>query len=264
MLLSRISMIAPRPSLILAISATIISACTPTIPCPLPTTENALVIYVDGAGGAATTSPSVCRGLATGGYTGTFRVFDWSTGLGLLADHAADMSYKRARAADLAGEIVAFRDERPSDRLAIVAFSAGTTIAALALEALPPPYRVDTLVFIESSLASDYDLSPALRHLSGRAHVFTSDRDEYLAFGVPLAGTADRRFCGFCAAGLRGFSPPANADEATLRLYERIDMTAWRPEFAEYGHFGRHYDATAEPFVAAFIAPLLLPGPSFP
>ncbi len=225
------------------------------------------VFYADGAGGGSILTDwgrGVAQGLKQAGYPGDFRSFHWHTGLGVAADQSASVEYKRQQAEKLAGEISAYAAEHPGRPVHLVALSAGTAVAVFALEALPERYPVERVVLLGSSLSSHYDVSNALRRVRDRLYVFTSDKDAVLGGLVPLAGTADRQFCGACAAGLRGFHLSARADAATRALYTRIENIAWRPEFASSENYGGHTDAVNPAFVRTYVAPLLrADGPRF-
>ena len=50
-------------------------------------------------------------------------------------------------------------------------------MAIWVLEKLPDDVHVDTLVMLACAMSPQYDLSPALRHVSGKAYVFVSPLD---------------------------------------------------------------------------------------
>ncbi len=229
--------------------------------------QHGLVFYVDGAGGGSVLTDwgrEVRDGLTRAGYPGEYRSFHWHTGLGVAADQAASVEYKRGRAALLAKEIREYQDGHPGRPVNIVALSAGTAVAVFALEDLPEAHPVDSVVLLGSSLSSHYDVSKAIRRVRRRLYVYTSDKDAVLGTLIPVAGTADREFCGACAAGLRGFHLPPRADSTTRGLYSKIDNIAWKPEFAASGNLGGHTDAVNPQFVRDFVAPLLVAeGPRF-
>ena len=70
--------------------------------------------------------------------------------------------------------------------------SAGTAIATFALERLPEDVKVDSVVFLSSSLASRYPMTRALRRVKHGLYVFYSPDDAILKTFVPYTGTADR------------------------------------------------------------------------
>lgn len=225
------------------------------------------VYFVDGAGGGGVLTnkgAGVRVGLKAAGYPGDFKVFVWNTGLGVFVDQLASVKYKRQKAAQLAKQIVAYVASHPQRPVNVIAQSAGTAIAAFTLEALPEDHPVENVVLLASALSSHYDLTKALRRVRNRLYVLTSGKDAVLSVGVALTGTADRQFCGACAAGLHGFHLPPAASEDTGRLYAKVENITWRSEFAKAGHFGGHTDAVNSRFVRQYVAPLLWPdGPRF-
>lgn len=224
------------------------------------------VFYFDGAGGGAIGgwSGGVKNGLRMAGYEGDFVVAPWHTGLGVGPDQTSSVEYKRGKAREMADRIEAYMREHPNRPVHVIGLSAGTAVAVFALEALPENRRVDDVVLLGSSLSSHYNLSNALRCVRGDVYVYTSERDGVLGFLVPAAGTADRQFCGACAAGLHGFHLPADADGETRVLYEKVENIMWRSDFAAAGNYGGHTDAVNSRFVRDFVAPhLMVNGPRF-
>jgi hypothetical protein len=226
-----------------------------------------VVYYLDGAGGGgilANWGRGVRQGFRTAGYQGEFINFSWQTGLGAAADQDASVGYKRLKAAKLAGAVARYTGGDAGTEVSLIALSAGAAVAVYTLEALPPGCEVHDLVLLGASVSAQYDLTRALRHVRHQAYVFTSDRDEILRAFVPVLGTADREFCGLCAAGLYGFRLPPRAGEETRRLYSKIRHIAWRPEFELDGNQGGHLGYVDSTFVRNRIAPLVLhEGPQF-
>lgn len=225
------------------------------------------VFYLDAAGGGSLLldwSAGVREGLRLAGYEGGFSNFRWQTGLGMAADHAAGNAYKRGKAARLAEMIrdsMAEYSERP---VRLIGLSAGTALAIYTLESLREDHPVDQVVLLGSSLSSHFDLTAALKRVRNRITVFTSERDAVLTFLIPIAGTADREFCGACAAGLGGFHVPPGASADTREAYARVENVTWRPEFERAGNYGGHTDSANPRFVQDYVAPILLgDGPPF-
>ncbi|MBE7505414.1 MAG: hypothetical protein HS101_03920 [Planctomycetia bacterium] len=229
--------------------------------------QNGYVFYLDGAGGGGVLTNwgnGVREGLKLANYGGDFANFPWQTGLGVGADQSASVEYKREKAAELAQRIREYMDSHPDKPVNLVGLSAGTAVAAFALEALPENHPVENVVLLGSSLSSHYDMTKALARVRGRLYVFTSEKDAVLGVAVSIAGTADRQFCGACSAGLKGFHVPSDARDDTRRLYSKITNIDWRPEFAKDGNYGGHTDAVNANFVRDYIAPLLTDsGPRF-
>lgn len=226
-----------------------------------PVAPHGQVYYLDGAGGGGALlswGRGVRAGLRRSGFDGSFTPFRWQTGLGPAMDQGSSVSYKRRKARALAEQIVAYRDAHPGQPVTLIGLSAGTAVAVFALEALPAGVAVERVILLGSSLSSHYDLSAALPHVRNTMYVFTSKKDAVLKVLVPVAGTADRKYCGLCSVGLEGFHLPAGADAAVRRLYAKVKNVAWRPEFEETGNRGGHTGAVHPRFVRSHLAPLLL------
>lgn len=227
------------------------------------------VFYLDGAGGGHALSPwasGVRQGLTKGGFQGDVYTFPWNTGLGFAVDETAGVDYKRGKARELAGLIRRYQDEYPGRPVTLIGLSAGTAIAVFALEELPRSRQVDNVILLGSALSRSYDLAEALRRVKNRFVVYTSPRDEVLIVFVGITGTADREFCGPCAAGLRGFDPAGAPDDPeTTALYRKVENVEWRPEFARSGNIGNHAGWVLPRFVEEHVAPILRsstpPGP---
>jgi len=219
------------------------------------------VYYLDGAGGGGAVSNwgrGVKTGLKQAGYTGAFVEPRWETGMGVLADQVASEKYKRDKAEEVAESIRKAKKSNPNEPVTLMGLSAGTAVAVFVLEALPEDCTVDNVVLLGASIASDYDLTKALKRVSGRMYVFTSERDAVLNFAVPLAGTADRESGSVASAGLDGFVVPAGASASTRRLYSKVTNIAWRASFEQGGDYGGHTDTTHPKFVRDHIAPIVM------
>jgi len=213
-----------------------------------------------GAGAVIKWGPSARRGLTKAGYQGLFGPFRWQTGLGVAADHASSVAYKRAMAGKLAERIAQHREEFPNDPVYIGGLSAGCAVVIYALEELPDGVSVDQVFLLSSSVSADYDLTAALRHVRGRLFATTSPHDAVLRDLVTVVGTADREASGSAISGMKGFVPPAGAGDNVRALYRaKVVNIPWRPEFANYGNRGGHTDVVAEDFVAKYLAPLVVP-----
>jgi len=216
------------------------------------------VFYCDGAGGGGVTNwgGGVKQGLTQAGFQGTFHMYPWETGLGVLVDQDVAESYKIKKGHALAKEIEQYMKQYPGAPVSLMGLSAGTDVALHALEVLPNNKQVDTVVLLSSSMSYTYDLSNALRHVRGDMYVTTSPNDSVLSVLAKAAGTSDRKFVD--SAGMHGFRMPASASAETRRLYSKVVHLAWRPEFESYGDFGHHTDTAKASFVEHIIAPLVI------
>jgi hypothetical protein len=227
---------------------------------PTPTELDDVVFYCDGAGGGGPLTDwgtGVQKGLAEDGYEGEFRNFRWQTGLGALADQNTSVSFKRGKARELAGLMQQHWRKFPGGSVHLIGLSAGSAIAIFSLEELPKGLQADNVILLGSSLSADYDLTPALRHVRGEVHVFTSERDAVLGLLVPLTGSADRRFVGTRLAGRYGFQMPPNASDDVQQLYSKVVNVQWDSARRAEGDRGGHTAATNPAFVRAYIAPII-------
>jgi hypothetical protein len=223
--------------------------------------ERGKLFFIGGAGpiGTVVGRQDVPVGLRLGRYDGAIEVFPWQAPVGGTLRDQTDRRRNQGQAYRLAQRIIEYQDAHPGRPVNIIALSAGTGIAAWAIEALPDNHRVQTVVFLASSLSRDYDLTGVLKHLDGRLYSFASARDPVLRYVVPVAGSVDRQFGFGQAAGLYGFTPPQGADVHIRRLYrQRLRNRAYRSSYARYGYRGQHTDATELRFVQHVVAPLLV------
>ena len=122
---------------------------------------------------------------------------------------------------------------------------------------LPEKYQVDEVVFLASSLSSEYDMTRALKRIGGGLHVFYSPHDRVLRDVVKYSGTVDRATLGDGVAGLAGFRRPEDAGPGARAEYAKIRNIGWRPDFALVGYEGRHMDATSRGFIREYVADII-------
>jgi pimeloyl-ACP methyl ester carboxylesterase len=231
----------------------------------LPVTPQRLaqgyVCYLDGAGGGGALrnwSGGIKDGLVAAGYRGAAEMYDWETGLGALVDQDADVAYKRRQADLVTARLDKIVQPYPAAPVSLIGLSAGTAVAVFTLEALPADRSVDNVVLLGASIAANYDLTNALRHVRHKLYIITSEKDVVLSFLVPMTGTADRQ-ADVTAAGLAGFTLPPDTGEETQRLYrQKIVTIRWTTAFERDHNFGRHLDNVNKEFVRDHVAPLLL------
>jgi pimeloyl-ACP methyl ester carboxylesterase len=219
-----------------------------------------IVFYCDGAGGGGVTNwgHNVESGLKMAGYKGTFDMFPWETGMGVIVDQDSSVTYKRGKARELAQQMTKYMNQHPDDPVYLMGLSAGTAVAVFTLEALPVSKKVDAVVLLSGSLSSGYDLTSALQRVNGDVYVTTSQKDAILTGVVPGTGSADRKFVGDDVIGVHGCHMPPGASSATRRLYSKVHLMAWDPSWERDGEYGGHTDSTKPRFVADHIAPLLI------
>lgn len=210
--------------------------------------------YLDGAGNWGFGASSVPAGLKSAGYRGDVEIYIWTMSLNPLLDQLNIFGAK-LRAAALSRRIKAYRKRYPQNDLNMIALSAGTGVAVWAVEGLDENIRIHNLVLLGSSLSHDYDVTRALKNMTGNIYVYHSPHDLVLS-GVPIIGTIDGKH-GVASAGMVGLDTPAG-------MPGRVVNTCWSPRYIPYGWTGAHTDCTTQAFVARVIARHVLPARSEP
>lgn len=221
--------------------------------------------FVGGAGpvGNVIGTFDVPEGLRRGGYRGAIETFGWQSVMGGTLRDQTDRERNLHQARRLARRIQAYMDAYPGRPVNLIGLSAGTGVVTWALESLPDEYNVQTVVLLASSLSRGYDLSNALRHVTGYVYVFTSTEDAVLRYMLPVAGSVDREFGMSEAAGLYGFILPRGGDEEIYRLYRaHVRHRPHKRKYALYGYEGGHTDCTSPRFIQHVITPLLTTSPT--
>jgi pimeloyl-ACP methyl ester carboxylesterase len=221
-------------------------------PATKPADVTPLVVYLPGISGLLWPGRQLGTMLRSGGFDSHYRVFDWTDGdPGLEALDAYSRNQDQAQ--DLANHLAGQRIGDPQRPIFLIAHSGGTGVAVWALEKLPKNVQVRGVILLASALSPDYDLSEALRHVSGKLIVFYSDRDQWiLGAGTKVFGTIDRvRTEG---AGLKGFHVPAGAD---ADQYHKLIQVPYDRAWEALGNWGDHMGPLAGGFVRVVLAPLL-------
>jgi pimeloyl-ACP methyl ester carboxylesterase len=230
-----------------------------TQPEPIPQSvyeKGPLLIHLPGIEGYLNCDRHLILGLQDGGLPGHLAVYDWTEyDPGLDSLHAYRRNHLEAqRVADM---IVDHLKIDPTDPIILSSHSGGCGIAVWALEKLPPGVQVQSLLLLAPALSPDYDLSAALRHVSGQAYAFTSVHDTImLEVGTKLFGTMDG--VNTPAAGLTGFVMPPSADP---QQYKKLVAEPFETDWMQYDDFGDHIGPESRQFAANIIAPMLLGQP---
>jgi pimeloyl-ACP methyl ester carboxylesterase len=211
------------------------------------------LLHLPGIGGEMSIDRTLVRGLKEGGWDGPTKIYDWTENdPGIDALHARKRNDREAQI--VADMIEQKLKEDPKLKITLTSHSGGTGIAVWALEKLPANLHVQTLVLLASALSPDYDLSAALRHVSGNAFVYYSENDTLvLGAGTQLFGTIDGKKT--MAAGLIGFKTPPDSDKAQ---YEKIVQRPWIKEWMAFKNAGSHIGCMSLPFVKQVLAPTLI------
>lgn len=220
------------------------------------TEKGALLLHLPGIGGYRMCDLQMLNGLRDGGLGANVNevVYDWTENEpGIRALQAYDRNQREAQ--KIADMIVTHERTDPSSPIFLTAHSGGCGLAVWALEKLPPEAKVQTVLLIAPALSPTYDLSAALRHVSGKMYAFSSELDTLVLYtGTKMFGTIDGVQAP--AAGYSGFVQPKGADP---KLYQRLVSCAYKSDWMRYGDYGEHIGGMARPFAAAILEPLLEP-----
>ena len=190
------------------------------------------------------------RWLPAAGLPHRFELIRWQQGFRAVLTFA-DLwrtDHHRQVATDLAVRIRETQAAFPGEPIHILAHSAGTAIAAYALEQLTPAEAVTSAALVGSGLSPDYDLSEALhRTVAGILTVESRLDALFLGVGTRLLGTADRRWS--FAAGMVGFHPPSDPAVA-----DKLHRTQWSPRFLRQGWLGGHISIASPWFIRGTLA----------
>lgn len=215
--------------------------------------DHGLVLILPGIEGPSYWNHNIARGLEEGGVRNAIQIYDWGTKVpGGMLINIADYERNRAMAASLRDHIVRYKQAHPAANVHVIGHSGGGGIAVMAAEMLPDDVRVATIILLAPALSPDYDLRPALRHVSGGIFNYYSMLDMgFLGAGTTMAGTMDRKHTP--AAGAVGFKPRAGSSPA----YRKLQQIEWSPEMRGYGNLGDHMGWTNPSFVKRYLAPLV-------
>jgi len=192
---------------------------------PACASKPGVVFVVGGVGGVDPLQSWAQVALPLAGVPHEVRVFEWTHGKFRYLRDLQDTRYLKDKAAELAAQVLAVKDEDPSRPVFLMGHSAG---AALVLEAAGdlPPGTLDRLIVLSAAVSPGYDLRPALRATRGEVVSFNSPLDcLMLSVGTNFFGTVDRFYVN--AAGMEGFKAPDNLDEESRRLYSRLVQSEW-------------------------------------
>jgi pimeloyl-ACP methyl ester carboxylesterase len=190
------------------------------------------------------------RGLATAGLPHAVEVIRWQQGFRAILT-LADLwrtEHHHHIAGELAERIRTMRTERPERPIHVFAHSAGTAIAAYALERLEPAESITGAAFVGSGLSPRYDLSPALHRTRAGILTVESRLDAFfLGAGTSIFGSADRQWGP--AAGMVGFQQPSDPVAAA-----KLHRVRWSPRYLRQGWLGGHLSIASPGFVRGTLA----------
>jgi pimeloyl-ACP methyl ester carboxylesterase len=217
--------------------------------------ETGLVLIADGVGGLDLCDRSLRQVMGERGGRRLVRPVRWGHGFGRWHSDLTNVANHKARALDVVAEVLEWRERRPGSPVYLVGKSGGTGIVVRALEGLPEG-SIEAAVLLAPALSPGYDLSTALKAVRREMVVFWSPMDVViLGAGTWLFKTVDRvRSVG---AGMTGFRPPPDLDEAGRSQYAKLRQVRWRPSMASTGYLGGHVGPDSPAFLRKYVLPLL-------
>jgi hypothetical protein len=213
--------------------------------------KEGIVFILDGAGGSGWT-PTVLRHILSE-LPYEIHHFRWGHGYMRIIKDLTNRDNTRRRSEELAGLIRDYKSKFPERRIYVIAKSAGTAPAVMALSQLEDD-TVERAFLLSPAISPGFDLSRALASTKLDLYSFWSPHDHFwLGFGTTLFGTADG--VPGRAAGLTGFKRPD--DPQRILHYAKLREIAWTPSMLWQGHLGGHPGNSMPPFIRKYILPLL-------
>jgi hypothetical protein len=216
--------------------------------------ENYL-LHLPGIAGPKPIDRNMTNGLRDAGFEGDVELYDWTEN-----DPGMDalLAYKRNHhEAELVAEKIAQRvAAHPKCKICVTSHSGGGGVAIWALEDLPDGVMVQDVLLMSPALSPNYDLTKALKHVSGHLYAFSSLADLLvLGTGTNLFGTIDGIKTD--AAGRVGFTQPPGAD---ANEYKKLVSIPYDTSWTKYRNFGDHIGGMTRAFGQNVIGPLLFHG----
>lgn len=215
------------------------------------------VLVLPGIEGGTVLSRNVALGLNDGGVRSAIENFDWTVGVpGAFAYNLVNYERNQRVARELAGEIVRYRNAHPGRPIHIVGHSGGAGIIVFALESLPDDVVIDQAILLGVALSPDYNLAPALKHVSAMISFYSRRDVALLQLGTTAAGTMDREHG--VSAGAVGFTPPIGLAPQERQLYAtRLRQIGWNDRMSEFGAPGTHIGWARRGFARKFLSPIV-------
>jgi pimeloyl-ACP methyl ester carboxylesterase len=214
-------------------------------------------IVLPGIWGSQAVDYGIVMGLQDADVPSAVELHDWTAGPLHLVYNLRAIEHNKGEARKIAAKIVAYQDRHPGKPVHLVGYSGGAGMAVLTLEALPADRQVTDAILLAPTLASDYDLRPAISRTTRGIRNFYSPLDVPILMVLSTAfGTTEGRHT--AAAGAVGFQSPGNSTSDERRDYEKsVPQQIYTVGMLMDGHGGGHFGWANRTFVARHVAPLL-------
>lgn len=220
-----------------------------------PRDSGDVLFVLPGAGGDGQWRRNIVNGLRDAGFDQRVEIVRWGAPLPLFMFNFQSTGIHERAEGKLAGRIERWRRDHPDGRITLIGHSAGAGVVLGALGQLPDGVRVERALLLAPSVSPGYDLAPALARIDEQLHVFHSTGDSFfLKWRTGTFGTYDN--VRTPAAGHLGFQL---ADDVPAELVLRLTQHPYDPQWRTLRNNGRHFGATARPFVRDVLASLVMP-----
>ncbi len=219
--------------------------------------DRGYTIVLPGIWGGQPIDYGIVLGLQDGDVPSAVELHDWTAGALRLVYNLRAIDHNQGEARKIAAKIVAYQNRYPGRPVHLVGYSGGAGVAVLTLEALPPHCQVTDAILLAPTLASDYDLRPAISRTTRGIHNFYSPLDVPILMVLSTAfGTTEGRHT--AAAGAIGFQTPSNSSSDDRKDYEKhVPQRSYNLGMLMDGHGGGHFGWANRTFIARHVAPLL-------
>jgi hypothetical protein len=234
-------------------SAGCVSTPTPQVPNSFPSGTTYL-LHLPGVSGTTIFDQWWLSALEDAGAAARVDIYDWTEKDRSMVAVLQSYRENHVTAGKIARFIEETRSRNPGIRIILSSESGGTGVAVWTLEALPRDVVVDEVLLISPVISPGYDLTDALRHVTGKMYYSSSPIDVPTNVGDTLLfGTIDgKRTVG---AGLVGFQQPRSADPAE---YRKLVQLRYNPLWMVWGNFGFHTGGMSAPFARYVLGPMLV------
>ena len=213
-----------------------------------------LVVLVPGCAGDGFWYDALRESVAANQPARTVRTFRWGLPLPLYMLNLQDPGIHSKAEKALARALKSWRDRYPSGHLALVGHSAGCGVILGSLSRIDKQVDVDNVVLLAPSIAPTYAISPGLRQITGKLHLFFSDANTlWLGWRTRTFGTYDSVHTE--AAGKLGL----NLDHLDSAMRRKVVQHGYQPQFVELGNGGGHWGSLDRRFDDKVVAPLIAP-----
>lgn len=214
------------------------------------------VIILPGIEGRSRWNRWIRQGLLEAGVRFGIEIHDWTRGPRHYFSNLRDSRRHHEQAEQIAGKIVDYRRQYPTQPVYLIGHSGGAAMSAFALEVLPAQTKVTCAIMLVGALSPDYDLRPSLQRTERGIWNYSAPGDlVFIGIGTALFGTCDGHHSP--ASGLIGFHPSAylpQNDDALPTLHQLWFQWRMLRDFNLAGHLS----CVNPRFIRRWIAPVIL------